>query len=258
MQSKWTGLSVLLLFVFVVTVPVVASAQGANLWMWFTPSITPAGDAIGTLFNWVLLLCTVLFVGVHAVMIYFAIAYREGNREETPDTHGHLGIEITWTIIPTLLMIFFGIYTFNVYASIVEPVEDPLTVNVTAQQFAWNASYPSTGEGDDAISMNNQMVLPADRSIQIRLSSEDVLHSFFVPHLRMKQDAVPGMTTVINIEKIRKPGTYDIKCAELCGVGHYRMNANLTVVTSEQFDTWKNKESDDARKQYLKKVMSDE
>lgn len=258
MQSKWTGLSVLLLLVFIVTVPIVASAQGANLWMWFTPSITPSGDAIGTLFNWVLLLCSVLFVGIHAIMIYFAVAYREGNREETPDTHGHLGIEITWTIIPTLLMVFFGIYSYNVYASIVEPSEDPLVVNVTAQQFAWNTSYPSTGEGEEAIAMNNQMVLPSNRSIRLQLNSKDVLHSFYVPHFRMKQDAVPGMTTVMNIKKITKTGKYDIKCAELCGVGHYRMNASLTVVTPEQFETWKNQESKDARQKYLKKVMSDE
>lgn len=258
MQSKWTGLSVILLLVFIVAVPIIASMQGANLWMWFTPAITPAGEAIGTLFNWVLLLCSVLFVGIHAIMIYFAIAYRQGNRDETPDTHGHLGIEITWTIIPTLLMVFFGIYSYNVYANIVEPTKDPMKINVTAQQFAWNVTYPSTGEGEEAISMNNQMVLPSNRSLQFRISSKDVLHSFYVPHLRMKQDAVPGMTTVMNVKRINKTGKYRIKCAELCGVGHYRMNASVTVITPEQFETWKGKESSQARQQYLKKVMSDE
>lgn len=259
MQSKWTGLSVLLLLVFVVAVPVIASSQGANLWMWFTPAITPAGEAIGTLFNWVLLLCAVLFIGIHAIMIYFAIAYREGNRDETPDTHGHLGIEITWTIIPTLLMVFFGIYSYNVYANIVNPPKNPIKIDVSAQQFAWTVSYPESAENkDDAITMNNQMVLPSDRSLQLRLTSKDVLHSFFVPHLRVKQDAVPGMTTVINVKKIQETGKYDIRCAELCGVGHYRMNASLTVVSPEEFKTWQNKESQQARQQYLKKVMSDE
>ncbi|MFB6344374.1 MAG: cytochrome c oxidase subunit II [bacterium] len=259
MQSKWTGLSVILLLVFVVAVPLIASSQGANLWMWFTPAITPAGEAIGTLFNWVLLLCGVLFVGIHAIMIYFAIAYRAGNRDETAHTHGHLGIEVTWTIIPTIIMIVFGIYSYNVYANIVETPKDPMTVKVTAQQFAWNVKYPSTDKSsEDPISMNNQMVLPSNRSIQIQLQSKDVLHSFYVPHFRNKQDAVPGMTTVLNIQKIQETGKYDIKCAELCGVGHYRMNASLAVVSPDEFETWKEKKRNDKGKQYLKKVMSDE
>lgn len=255
MQSKWTGLSVLLLLIFVLAVPVVTSGGEAGFWMWFTPSVTPEGEAIGTLFYWVLLLCAVLFIGIHAIMIYFAVAYQAGSRDSTPGTHGHLGIEVTWTIIPTLIMIFLGIYTYNVYANIVEPPEDPLEVKVTAQQFAWQVEYPESGQ-----KMSNQMVLPTDRSVQFQLTSmsDDVLHSFYVPAFRMKQDAVPGMTTMMNVSEIQETGRYDIKCAELCGVGHYRMTAEIAVVEPDQFDNWKSMSDKDKRSKYLKKVLPNE
>lgn len=253
MQSKWTGLSVLLLLIFVLAIPVVTSGGEAGFWMWFTPSVTPEGHAIGTLFYWVLLLCAVLFIGIHAIMIYFAVAYQSGNRDSTPNTHGHLGIEVTWTIIPTLIMIFLGIYTYNVYANIVEVPEDPLEVEVTAQQFAWQVNYP-----DNDLQMSNQMVLPADRSVQFQLSSKDVLHSFYVPSFRMKQDAVPGMTTIMNVSEIEETGRYDIKCAELCGVGHYRMNAKIDVIEPDQFETWLNMSDKEKRSNYLKKVLPNE
>jgi cytochrome c oxidase subunit 2 len=199
------------------------------------------------------MLCTVLFVGIHAIMIYFAVAYQAGNRDSTPNTHGHLGIEVTWTIIPTLIMIFLGIYTYNVYASIVEPPEDPLTVNVTGQQFAWEVEYP-----DNELQMTNQMVLPTQRSIQFQIGSKDVLHSFYVPAFRMKQDAMPGMTTTMNVSNIEETGRYDIKCAELCGVGHYRMSAQLAVIEPDQFETWLSMSDKEKRSNYLKKVLPNE
>jgi cytochrome c oxidase subunit 2 len=253
MQSKWTGLSVSLLLIFVIAVPIVASGGQSGLWMWLTPSITPEGQSIGTLFYWVLWLCGVLFVGIHAIMIYFAIAYRKGNRDSTPHTHGHLGVEVTWTIIPTLIMVFLGIYTFNVYASVIDPPEDPLEVNVIAQQFAWTFKYP-----EQDITLSNRLVLPSQKGIQFQIESKDVIHSFYVPSFRMKQDAVPGLTTIMNISKITKTGEYSVKCTQLCGVGHYRMNAKLYVIPSKKFDTWLAKSNSDKRSKYLKKVLKNE
>lgn len=254
MQTKWTALSVTLLFVFVGIVPLVASGgQGPSFWMWFNEAITPEGDQIGTLFNWVLLLCGVLFVGIHAAMLYFVVAYRKGVREETSDVHGHLGIELTWTIIPTIIMVLLGIYSFNVYSQVIQPDEDPLQVDVTALQFAWRVHYP-----DSDIQMSNRMVLPTERAVRLSLESEDVLHSFFVPQFRVKQDVVPGMTTRLNVSRIRRTGQYSIKCAELCGVGHYRMLADLTVVTPKQFKQWKSLPSAQQRRDFIQKVTQNE
>lgn len=255
MQTKWTALAVVLLFLFVGMVPLMASGgNGSGFWMWFTESVTQEGDQIGTLFNWVLLLCGVLFVGIHAVMIYFVVAYREGAREETSDVHGHLGIELTWTVIPTVIMVLLGIYSFNVYSQVIaSPEEEPLRVEVTALQFAWQVNYPNSD-----IQMSNRIVLPADRAVSFHLESEDVLHSFFVPSFRVKQDIVPGMTTHMNVSGIRETGHYDIRCAELCGVGHYRMTGDLTVLTSRQFQEWKSLPSAGERRDYVKKVTQNE
>lgn len=253
MYSKWTGLAVLLLLVLVLAVPIVVSGGENGFWMWFTPSVTPEGHAIGELFNWVLWLCAVLFVVVHGFMLYFVLAYPSGSRESTPHTHGHLGIEVTWTLVPTLLMIILGIYTYNVYAGVIESHEDPFRVNVTAEQFRWKVKYP----GND-ITLSNRMVLPTNRNLQIEIESKDVLHSFFVPAFRMKQDAVPGMKTIMNISRITKTGEYDIRCAELCGVGHYRMTADLQVITSEAFEEWIGRSDQDARSNYLRKVLNSE
>jgi len=254
-QTKWTALAVLLLFLFVGLVPLMAGGgDGPSFWMWFSEAVTPEGEQIGTLFNWVLALCGVLFVGIHAVMIYFAVAYREGVLEETSSAHGNLSIELTWTIIPTIIMIALGIYTFNVYSQVIAPPPgEPLQVRVSALQFAWEVSYP---ESD--IEMTNQMVLPADRPVQFTLESQDVLHSFFVPEFRMKQDAVPGMTTRMNLGKIQRTGRFTIRCAELCGVGHYRMMADLTVVEPEQFQRWKALPTAGERRDYIQKVTQHE
>ncbi len=252
MQSKWTGVAVLLLLIFVVAVPLVASGGQSGFWMWFTPSVTPEGNMIGTLFYWVLGLCGVLFVGIHAIMIYFAVVYHEGNRESTSSTHGHLGVEVTWTVIPTLIMIFLGIYTFNVYANVIESPSEPLQVNVTAQQFSWKFEYPQHD-----LTLRNRLVLPSRNGIQFNIQSKDVLHSLFVPSFRMKQDAVPGITTRMNVSKITETGHYSVKCAELCGVGHYRMSADLYVITLQQFKEWLAKPGQDQRSNYLKKVLSD-
>lgn len=255
MQTKWTALAVTLLFLFVGLVPLMASGGDApSFWMWFTEAVTQEGDQIGTLFNWVLVLCGVLFVGIHAVMIYFVIAYREGVLEETSGLHGHLGIELTWTIVPTVIMVLLGVYTFNVYSQVIAPPEgNPLRVEVNSLQFAWQVHYP----GSD-IQMSNRMVLPTDRAVTFHFESEDVLHSFFVPAFRVKQDVVPGMTTRMNVSGIRKTGQYDIRCAELCGVGHYRMTADLTVVTPKQFREWKSLPSASERRDYVKKVTRNE
>lgn len=313
MHTKWTLLSVITLLLFVILVPVIASlGAGHNIWMWWPSPITPEAQAIGTLFNWVLFLTAILFIDIHAIMIYFAFRYPRQDGEdvlgptggvliwaviptilvtwsgyvllrvaqlggmgwfitavffvihviflyyimserghvpnETSDVHGHLGIEITWTIIPTILMIILGIYSFEVYSQVTQRPADPVQIDVEGKQFQWTTEFQSIDvDGPD---LTNRVVFPSERPIRLALSSPDVLHSFYVPELRTKQDVVPGMATHINIKNINRTGVYDIKCAELCGVGHYRMMADLIVVkpelyerlmtlTPEQFKLWR-------------------
>jgi cytochrome c oxidase subunit 2 len=108
------------------------------------------------------------------------------------------------------------------------------------KQFEWNATYPGAdgqlGTGDD-FSTRNQLHVPVDQPVVVRLGTEDVIHSFFVPSLRVKQDALPGKTINVWFEAM-VPGRFEIACAELCGLGHYRMRAFITVHTADEYARW--------------------
>jgi cytochrome c oxidase subunit 2 len=142
------------------------------------------------------------------------------------------------------------------------PPPDAVAIEVTAQQFMWNVRYPgadktfgptdvrliddasnpigldrrASAAADDLLTIN-EITVPVNRTVRIRLKSRDVIHSFFLPHFRVKQDAVPGMTPEVIFLPTRT-GTFEIACAELCGLAHYRMQGTFNVVTEEEFATW--------------------
>ncbi len=111
---------------------------------------------------------------------------------------------------------------------------------VTARQFEWDMTHGGAdgrlGTGDDVV-VRNQLHVPVNQPVSIRLTAEDVIHSFFVPAFRVKQDATPGMEVMVWFEAT-EPGEYEIACAELCGLGHYRMGAMVTVHTQADYDAW--------------------
>ncbi len=115
-----------------------------------------------------------------------------------------------------------------------------LAYHVRAQQFEWHFTHPGPDgqldTGDD-FSLRNQLHVPVNQPVWLRMAAEDVIHSFFVPAFRVKQDVVPGMTTQVWFEAT-EAGTFEIACAELCGLGHYRMGAEVTVHTADDFQTW--------------------
>ena len=117
---------------------------------------------------------------------------------------------------------------------------DALPLRVTAKQFEWNVTYPGPDERLDTaddFQKTNQLHVPADRAVRIELSSEDVIHSFFLPDFRVKQAAVPGMKIGVWFQAMT-PGEYELACAELCGLGHYSMNASVTVHETAAFQSW--------------------
>ena len=118
--------------------------------------------------------------------------------------------------------------------------QQAMNVEVTAEQFAWNIRYPGPDgkleTADDVVTLN-QLHFPVGRPLIVTLHSKDVIHSFFLPEFRVKQDAVPGMTTRIWLEATRV-GQWEIACAELCGLGHFRMKGFVTVETPEEFERW--------------------
>jgi cytochrome c oxidase subunit 2 len=180
-------------------------------------------------------ICIFVFAVVAAVSIYagFKFRARPDDDSDGPPIHGHTGIEIVWTAVPTILVTVIAVASAVVLARNDRVSgDDPLTVEVTAQQFAWSFHYPNDGE-----ITSPQLYLPVDRSTKLVLEALDVIHSFWVPEFGQKQDAVPGIVTTIVITPT-KTGEYRIICTELCGLGHALMRSKAVVVSQGEFAAW--------------------
>lgn len=244
--------------------PASAWAFGASTArIWLPEAVSTYAPAIDRLFYVVLWITGAVFIGVQVTLVAFLVRYRQRPGRRAAYTHGNVTAEIIWTAIPALILVWLAFYSQRIWAQVRgSPPPHDLEVAITAQQFAWNIHYPGpdgrfgrTDPGlvdeagnpigldrgdpaaaDDIVTVN-QCHLPVDQTVLIHLKSKDVLHSFFVPQFRMKQDAVPGFTGRVWVNAT-KTGDYEIACAELCGLGHYRMRGYLTVETPEAFQAW--------------------
>ena len=201
---------------------------------WFpTPASTVAGD-IDTLYDVLLIASVPIFVLVMAVAIYSVIKFRArpGDLSDGAPIHGNTRLEIVWVTIPFILVTALAVYGWLVLDDIEAKEPNTLVVDVRAQQFAWRFTYP--GEND---LKSNQLVLPKDRPVEFRVTTNDVIHDFWVPQFRLKTDTVPGLTTKLRITPNRL-GTFDVVCAELCGLGHSTMRQKVRVVPPGEFTSW--------------------
>ena len=193
---------------------------------------------------WVILWITgFFFFLVQGALLLFVLVYRARPGKKASYVHGNTAVEVIWTLIPALILAGLTISSQRLWVQIRWPShvpKDPLQVQIQAEQFAWNVRYPGPdGRFDtpDDITTINQLHLPVDQPVLVRLNSKDVIHSFFVAEFRVKQDAVPGMPTQIWFQPT-KLGQYEIRCAELCGLGHYRMRGFVTTEPPESFQEW--------------------
>ena len=199
------------------------------------------GPAIDRLFYVILGITGFFFFLVEGALLTFVIRYRARAGRRAFYIHGNTAVEIIWTLIPAAILLWLALTSQRLWAAIKgEAPSNPLEVEIVAEQFAWNIRYPGADgqfETADDVTTINQLHLPLNRPAVVWLKSKDVIHSFFVPQFRIKQDAVPGRTGQVWLEATR-PGTYELACAELCGLGHYRMRGFVTVETPEQFQQW--------------------
>lgn len=214
---------------------------GPGTRIWLPEGVSTTAPLIDHLFYVILWITGVAFVLVQVTLVVFLIKYRRREGKSAAYIHGNHLAEIIWTAIPALILVGLTYQSQQVWAKVRgTPPPADMHIEVTAEQFAWNIRYAGADQllntADDIITIN-QMHLPVNKTVQIHLKSKDVLHSFFVPQFRMKLDAVPGITGRLWVNAV-KSGNYEIACAELCGLGHYRMRGYLVIESNEAFDQW--------------------
>ena len=210
------------------------------------------GYNIDHLYYFILWLTGIAFVITEGVLAYFLWKYGAGhNTEPVKYTHGSHNLEIVWTILPAVTLLFIAIYQMNAWAEskmrvpslyLANGERDPNVVEleITARQFEWRVRYPGKdgqlGTPDDLYTVND-IHLPLGKMALVQLKSMDVLHGFFIPNMRIKQDAVPGMKIPVWFRPMRV-GVYEIPCSQLCGWGHYKMKGQITVEPEEDYQRW--------------------
>jgi cytochrome c oxidase subunit 2 len=216
-------------------------ASALPFWLRLPENVSTFGGKIDSLFYLILWITGAIFVLVEVLLLYFLIRYRHREGRPAHYTHGSNRLEVIWTIVPAIICVVLALLSRRSWAEIKQNMpQGAMNVEITAEQFAWNIRYPGPDgkleTADDVVTLN-QLHFPVGRPLIVTLHSKDVIHSFFLPEFRVKQDAVPGMTTRIWLEATRV-GHWEIVCAELCGLGHYRMKGFVTVETPEEFDRW--------------------
>jgi cytochrome c oxidase subunit 2 len=233
---------------------VVASLIGIAIVLnidWFPKDAATAAPKIDTLYD-VLLICSVpVFVLVMTVAIYSVIKFRAkpGDMSDGAPIHGNTRLEIIWVTIPFLMVTGLAIYAWVLLNDVeAKPKQPERIVNVVGQQFTWHFQYAKKGldpgpcgnSGGNQVT-SNTLELANEEPVYFRICARDVIHSFWVPEFRLKEDAVPGQTTHIRL-KPNRIGSYQVVCAELCGLGHSTMRVPVHVVQRSEFVSWLNQQ----------------
>jgi cytochrome c oxidase subunit 2 len=197
-------------------------------------------DDIDTLLDVMIVLSCFVFSVVVVMLGYCLIRFRAkpGDESDGKPVHGNTKLEVAWTVIPTIIVLFGAAYSWIVLDDIETEAADQLPIAVTAQQFKWTFEY--TDEGVTA----DELHVPVDQQLELNLVALDVLHSFWVPEWRLKRDLVPILegnpTDVDNVMRVtpNEEGTFQLVCTELCGLGHATMRAEVVVESEEEFQQW--------------------
>ena len=200
---------------------------------WLPESASKQADDIDEAFWFVAIICAVIFAMVAGVAVYEGWKFRAppDDMDDGSPIHGHTGLEIVWTAIPTILVIAMSVFSAVVLAEITDTPSDSKRIEVTAQQFAWTFKYA------DPEKTTGELVLEVNKPVELLITSKDVIHSFWVPEFRVKQDAVPGIITTLDVTPT-KVGTYNLICTELCGLGHAVMRSRARVLSAADYAKW--------------------
>jgi len=215
---------------------------------WF-PELVVADTNVDHLFNVILWMTGIVFVGTGVAMFWFLWKYDSStNQQGVLYTHGSHMLEVAWSIVPAILLLFISIYQMDAWAGarmrrpqLSDGRPKPALARVTGRQFEWRIQYPGKdGKFDtpDDLYLVNELHVPLDEDVVLEIGSDDVLHSFFLPNFRIKQDVVPGMSQYVWFRPVKAGERFDIVCAELCGWGHYKMKGRVVVQTRDDLNRW--------------------
>ncbi len=192
-------------------------------------TLAPQVDA---LFFFLCAITTVFVALIAGLIVVFMVRYRRVDPNEVPpDVHGSMALEVFWTAVPFAIVMVIFFWGASLYANIRRAPDDAMRINVVGKQWMWKMQHM---EGRREI---NELHIPVGRPVQVTLTSEDVIHSFFVPAFRTKQDAVPGRYTTTWFEAT-VPGTYHLFCAEYCGTLHSGMIGRIVAMEPSAFQAW--------------------
>lgn len=191
---------------------------------------------------WIMFVCAIIVLAiVDGGLIYAGLRFRERPGHVAKQFHGHNFLELVWTVVPTLMVISFSVLSFQKLTTINDTSNAAMTIDVQAQQWTWIFNYPK----EDRFKLSDgsylqgatELHIPVGQKIHLQLSSKDVIHSFWVPNIGGKKDAVPGRPTDLWIQA-DKPGTYKGQCFEFCGTGHADMLITLVAQGPDEYASW--------------------
>ena len=214
---------------------------------YFPQNISIFGGDIDHVFWLILYIVGFFFVAAEALLVYFAVRYRRTDAHaKATYNRGDTTRQAAWVLVPALVVLCFDLGIDAAGHRAWEAVKGPpppsdVEVKVTAKQFNWNFTYPDPAgkfDTDKNVTLENELHVPVGKKVRLTLASEDVIHSFWAPNLRLKQDVVPGRKIIAWFEATR-PGRYEIACSELCGFGHYSMRGEVIVHNPDDYAKWK-------------------
>lgn len=255
-MGKITGL-----LMFILAIASILLFVGQNHW-WFPEGISEYAPMIDAQFMRTLFVVAIAFTAAQFALGYAVMRFGRKGNARAVYTHGSNKLEVTWTVITAAVFVALAILGQRVWAQLhlTAAADNAARIEVVAQQFQWNFHYsgadgtfgktearyiddsglnfvgldPNDPAGKDDAQLTT-LIVPKDRAVELTLKSKDVIHSFFVPALRFKQDTLPGMAIKVHFTA-NKEGKYEIPCAELCGSLHHNMKSNMIVIPADEFD----------------------
>jgi cytochrome c oxidase subunit 2 len=199
---------------------------------------TVEGRSVDSLYQVLLVIAILIFLLVEGLLTVAILRYRRRDDSLPPQVHGHRGLEIAWTVIPSLLVLGVFLLSMQTLGTVDARTANPdVIVDVMGRQWFWDFSYEKEGIHVSGAGKTPEITLPVDEQIRFVLTSDNVIHSFYIPQFLFKRDDIPGARNTFEI-RITDPGTYGGQCAEFCGLGHATMQFRIRAVPPAEYATW--------------------